>query len=80
MKAIRTKNIIIAWSLIFKYNEISADGIPPDGTISAIQMDIEKPLTVVMYILALLGIILATSCMAFIIIWREKRFCFVCQS
>eukprot|EP00731_Ephydatia_muelleri_P012366 Em0006g1260a len=48
-------------------------GIPPDGTTFTVEKEIEKPLTIIMYILAILGMILVSVCIGFTAIFHKTR-------
>eukprot|EP00731_Ephydatia_muelleri_P021190 Em0013g917a len=49
-------------------------GVPHDGTIVKKTIGIELPLTVVLYVLAMAGIILAISCVVFVAVYRNRKF------
>ena len=62
----------------FVLHQISVDGIPPDGTTFTAEKEIEKPLTIIMYILAILGMILVSVCIGFTAIFHKTRLILCC--
>lgn len=62
----------------FVLHQISVDGIPPDGTTFTVEKEIEKPLTIIMYILAILGMILVSVCIGFTAIFHKTRLILCC--
>ena len=52
---------------------ISIAGVPPDGRPVEIVLKFHTPLTVTMYVLAVVGIVFATVCIAFMVVFRTEK-------